>query len=113
MSHGWSQRVNSYLDELLTATESIDLVLDAMQLATRNVQSEKIEAGQRADGAGHLEWNQRHHRRQAVGQDMPPHDPPGRHANDSRRLWDNRKCATLIVTVAPLISTTSWLQSNW
>ena len=47
MSHGWSQRVTSYLDELLTATETIDLVLDAMQLATRNVQPEKIEESTR------------------------------------------------------------------
>ena len=27
-------------------------------------------------------------------------------------LWQSRTCATLMVTVAPLISTTSWLQSN-
>lgn len=43
MSFTWSQRVSSYLDELLTATETIDLILDTMQLATRNFQLEKIE----------------------------------------------------------------------
>ena len=29
------------------------------------------------------------------------------------RLWQSRRCATFTVTVAPAISTTSWLQSNW
>jgi hypothetical protein len=29
------------------------------------------------------------------------------------REWQSRTCATLIFTVTPSISTTSWLQSNW
>jgi hypothetical protein len=29
------------------------------------------------------------------------------------RLWQSRTCATFTVTVTPLISTISWLQSNW
>jgi hypothetical protein len=34
---------------------------------------------------------------------------------NSIRLWHNRTCATVTVTVTvvPLISTISWLQSNW
>jgi hypothetical protein len=42
LTSAWTQRVSSYLDELVTATETIDLVLDEIQLATRNVQPEKI-----------------------------------------------------------------------
>ena len=29
------------------------------------------------------------------------------------RLWQSRTWATFTITVVPLISTTSWLQSNW
>ena len=32
---------------------------------------------------------------------------------NSVRLWQSRTCATFTVTVTPLISTISWLQSNW
>lgn len=35
--------MRSYLDELTTATESIDFVLDEMQLATRNIQTQRLD----------------------------------------------------------------------
>ena len=29
------------------------------------------------------------------------------------RLWQSRRCATFTIVVTPLITTISWLQSNW
>jgi hypothetical protein len=44
---------------------------------------------------------------------LAPVTPPAIARPNSIQLWHNRTCATLTVTVVPLISTTSWPQSNW
>lgn len=48
MSLAWNERVSFYLDKLETATESIDLILDDMQLSTSNVEPMKLNASTEA-----------------------------------------------------------------
>ena len=57
----------------------------AQQLAQRgrsgrHAQAQEIERGQRQDRRAHAKRQERHDRRHAVGQDVPPHDPAVAHA---------------------------------
>ena len=46
-----------------------------------HAQAEKVEAGEREHGAGDAERQKRQHRREAVGQNMPPHNGAVAHAH--------------------------------
>lgn len=43
MNAAWNQRVSQYLDQLETASESIDLLLDDMRISTTQVQHEQLD----------------------------------------------------------------------